>query len=449
MENKKEFIGVLDLGTTKIVYLLAEKSEEGLSIVDFSEVSSEGMNRGEVINVKETANSIKTAIDAVEKDAKIIVDDIIVGIAGYSIETEIVSENIVIGNREIQASDLEELEDMVKRQMIDERYELVNIFLKHYVVIDVNNKEFETLDPVGYKAKKLYGNFHLVKIIKSTKNLIEESIRFSGKKVKEYILEPIASAKSTLSDRERELGVVLIDIGGGTSDVALFSKHKLLLTAVNPIGSEVLTDNIKDAFSITYSDAKKLKEENGSCMPSEIPENTYIEITGVGEGHIAKISKKELAKVIRSKVKESMIEPIIGEIEANSIDLSNIKEFVITGGGSMLPGIDMAVEFWVGIKTRIGKVLDKYKLNEEKRMYLQVRKELQKPQYATVIGLLLYAYEHNLTSLLLGEKEDIEIKDEGNKKEKLSAKKDKKKKKNFWGKILDGLGEFVDDGGVS
>ncbi len=444
MENKNDIFAVLDIGTTKVVYIIAQKNKGKFEILKYGEQVSRGVHMGEVINIDQVTKVLSKVFNEVESDLGFEVEDVIVGIAGYNVNTKIISESVTLNpDVLIGEEDMKKLMGQVKLAANDEgNEEIIDIIPKDFTLVTIEGKEKGIENPVGSYGKRLYGNFHIITIKKTIKKHLETALSNNGKKVKKFVLEPIASFRSTLTDDEKELGVVMIDIGGGTSDFAVVKNNKLLLTNVNPIGSNKITEDLKEIFNITIQSAESLKIKHGSCEPSKVEKNSFVEVNN------RKIDKEELARNIRAIVSDKILAPIFGEINNHNFTRKDLSRVVVTGGGAQLKHLKDLVAYKTTIETRIGNLKNTYEVGDSE---LILGKELLSPKYATVVGLLLIAFEeklyadilvkHTTTEEIVKEKETQNKNDD--KKSKVKKRKQKENKKSwweiFWEKIENGV----------
>jgi len=442
IKEKKEIFAVLDIGTTKIVYLVSEKIGNEFKILGYAEVSSVGMRRGEIVNVSETTKKIKSVISEVEEKLDIIPQEVVVGIAGFNLETKIISESLSLNpDKPIDKDIIEKLENEIKLAASDpDVNELLDYFPKDFIIRDINGREESVLSPVGLFGKKIIGNYHIILVKKTIKKHIESCILSSGKKIKSYILEPLASAESTLNDVEKEVGVIMIDIGGGTSDLIVFKDKKIVYTVVNPIGSVDISVSLKKIFSISELEAEKLKIKYGSCWLEKVKDKNQIITIGSEDEQIqkSKIRIEDLVINIASTVSEKIIKPLLGSMKKVNISLIDYKNIVITGGGAQLRDLKDLISYLTGLNARLGHINDEYDVGGIK---IVIEKELKKPKYATLIGMLIYSLKKNMDVPYQDKKREISVKED----DKEVSENDKKIKKSFFGKMKEGLLGIIED----
>lgn len=376
----------LDIGTTKIVAMIGRKNEFGkLEIVGMGKARSLGVQRGVVTNIVKTIESIKEAVEEAEAQSDMNVSEVVVGIAGQHIRSTQHSDYINRSNPDavIEDRDLQELIDNVHNLVMLPGEEIIHVLPQEYKI----DGQPDIREPKGMYGSRLEANFHIVVgQISSIKN-IGRCVRSSELEISDITLEPLASAEAVLSQEEKEAGVVLVDIGGGTTDVAIFKDGIIRHTAVIPFGGNVITEDIKEGCAIIEKQAELLKIKFGSAWPGENKENEIVSIPGLRGREPKEISMKMLSKIINARVVE-IIEQVYLEIK-NYGHSENKKKLiagiVLTGGGSQLKHIKQLVEFVTGMDTRIGF--------PNEHLASQSSDELSAPLYATAVGLILKGLE--------------------------------------------------------
>lgn len=399
MRQEKKHIAAVDIGTTKIVALVGKQNENGkLEIMGMSKTPSTGVKRGVVLNIEETVNAIRTTIDEVQKQSGIPISNVFVGIAGQHIKSVKNRGYLNLGadRDEITRSDIEALVADMHKIPIDLGEEIIHVLPQNYIV----DHETGVKNPVGMSGRRLEANFHIViGEIASAKN-IEKCVNRCGLDVNQLILEPLASSAAVLTEDEKEAGVALVDIGGGTTDVAVYYDDVIRHTAVIPFGGNVVTSDIKEGCSILNRQAESLKTQFGSALGDLSPEDKVVTIPGISGREPKEISFKSLAYIIQSRMEE-IIDAVMFEIE-NSGCLEKLSAgIVLTGGGAMLKHLPQLVKFRTGMDVRLGFPSE----------YLTSKKmeEINMPMYSTSVGLLLKGLE--LTKeLLKAEEQDMPYK---------------------------------------
>lgn len=377
MEASKVIVG-LDIGTTKIVCIVGLRNEYGkIEILGMGRSESVGVTRGVVSNIEKTVQSIKTAVTEAENQSGIDIRSVNVGIAGQHIKS-LQHRGIKMRNsleEEISQKDIDALiDDMYKLVMLPGE-EIIHVLPQEYIV----DSEVGIKDPIGMSGVRLEANFHIITgQVAAVKN-IHKCIQKAGLEVMELILEPLASSEAVLNDEEKEAGVVLVDIGGGTTDIAIFQEGIIRHTAVIPFGGNVITEDIKEGCTIIKSQAELLKMKFGSALASENKENEIVSIPGLRGREPKEISVKNLSHIIQARMEE-IIENIYYEIKNSGYEKKLIAGIVVTGGGAQLKHIGQLVEYMTGMDTRVGYP------NEHLAKGAQ---EVTSPVFATGVGLVI------------------------------------------------------------
>ncbi|HLV43042.1 MAG TPA: cell division protein FtsA [Brumimicrobium sp.] len=376
----------LDIGTTKIACFVGRKNEHGkIEILSMGITESHGVTRGMVSNIEKTVNSIKEAVrqaqESVEGDLTIGVVN--VGIAGQHIKS-LQHRGIYTRNsnqEEISQADIDALIDDMYKLVMEPGEEIIHVLPQEYIV----DGEKGIIDPIGMSGVRMEANFHIIAgRIAAAKN-IQKCINKAELEVAETILEPLASASAVLSSEEKEAGVVLVDIGGGTTDIAIFHEGIIRHTAVIPFGGNVITDDIKEGCTILQRQAEALKIKFGSALRSESQENEVVCIPGLRGREPKEISIKALSGIIQARMEE-IIEHIYYEIKNSGYEKRLIGGIVVTGGGAELSNINQLFEFVTGMNSRIGY--------PNEHLGQSVNNEiLTSPMYATGVGLVLKGFE--------------------------------------------------------
>lgn len=381
MENEKIAVG-LDIGTTKIVAMIGRKNEYGkVEVLGIGKSKSLGVHRGVVNNITQTIQSIQQAIKEAEADAGIEVEKVMVGIAGQHIRSLQHSDYITRQNFDevIEEKDIVELCDQVHKLVMLPGEEIIHVLPQEYKV----DGQGEITQPIGMHGARLEANFHVVVgQISSIRNIVR-CVTNSGLALGGVNLEPLASANAVLSQEEKEAGVALIDIGGGTTDLAIFKDGIIRHTAVIPFGGNVITEDIKDGCSIIEKQAELLKVKFGSAWPGENKENEIVSIPGLRGREPKEISLKNLSKIIHYRAVE-IIEQVFLEIKNYGHEEQRkklIAGIVITGGGAQLKHLKQLVEYITGMDTRIGY--------PNEHLAGDTERETTSPIYSTAVGLLM------------------------------------------------------------
>ncbi|WP_018478435.1 cell division protein FtsA [Pontibacter roseus] len=382
MQNDKIVVG-LDIGTTKVCALVGRKNEYGkLEILGMGKAISEGVVRGIVSNIDKTVEAIKKAIRQAEEQSGINIGVVNVGIAGQHIKSLQHNGSITrqMTDHEITVDDVNRLTNDMYRLVTPPGSEIIHVMPQEYKV----DYEEGIVDPVGMSGVRLEGNFHIITAQSNAINNINKCISRAGLEVDNLILEPLASCMSVLSDEEKEAGVALVDIGGGTTDLAIFKDNIIRHTAVLPFGGNIITSDIKQGCMVMQNQAEQLKVKFGKAIADEASENEIVSIPGLRDRTPKEISLKNLAYIIEARMEE-IVELIYAEIVRSGYSNSLAAGIVITGGGAQLQNLVQLVEYITGMDTRIGypnEHLGKSKVDAVKS-----------PMHATGVGLVLAGYQ--------------------------------------------------------
>ncbi|MEO2071485.1 MAG: cell division protein FtsA [Zunongwangia sp.] len=406
MEQKDIAVG-LDIGTTKIVAMIGKKNEYGkVEIVGIGKSRSLGVHRGVVNNITQTIQSIQQAIQEAEADSGQKIKDVVVGIAGQHIRSLQHSDYITRPNPEevIDAEDIHSLCNQVHKLVMLPGEEIIHVLPQEYKV----DGQAEIKEPIGMYGGRLEANFHVVVGQVSSIRNIGRCVKSAGLDLSAVTLEPLASANAVLSQEEKEAGVALIDIGGGTTDLAIFKDGIIRHTAVIPFGGNVITEDIKEGCSIIEKQAELLKIKFGSAWPGENKDNEIVSIPGLRGREPKEITLKNLSKIIHARVVE-IIEQVYLEIKNYGHEDQKKKligGLVLTGGGAQLKHLKQLVEYITGMDTRIGFPNEHLAGNNDS--------ETTSPMYATAVGLVMNSLETSKSSFqeeaVLKEKEPEPVK---------------------------------------
>src|SRR5690606_13917384 len=452
MENDNIAVG-LDIGTTKIVAMIGRKNDYGkMEVLGIGKAKSLGVHRGVVNNITQTIQSIQQAVQDAETSSGMKIKEVVVGIAGQHIRSLQHSDYITRPNGEdvIKEEDIDRLCNQVHKLVMLPGEEILHVLPQDFKV----DGQAEVKEPIGMYGARLEANFHVVVGQVSSIRNVGRCIKSAGLELSAITLEPLASAKAVLSQEEKEAGVALIDIGGGTTDLAIFKDGIIRHTAVIPFGGNVITEDIKEGCSIIEKQAELLKIKFGSAWPGENKDNEIVSIPGLRGREPKEISLKNLSKIIHARVIE-IIEQAYMEIKNYGHEDPKrklIAGIVLTGGGAQLQHIKQLVEYITGMDTRIGYPNEHLAGDSDA--------ETTSPMYATAVGLVLNSLESKEKSSLMkrfphsdpvSEKEDHTNPTEGQptvKNEKLEKKgteKESKTSKRFFDKWAEKFKEFLDN----
>ena len=398
MEQNSISVG-LDIGTTKIVAMVGKENEFGkVEVLGLGKSKSLGVHRWVVNNITQTIQSIQQAVEEAKVTSGHSIQDVVVGIAGQHIRSLQHSDYITRSHPEkvIDQEDIDQLIQQVYKLVMLPGEEIIHVLPQEYKV----DGQAEIKEPIGMYGGRLEANFHVVVgQIHSIKN-IGRCIVSANLKLANITLEPLASADAVLTQEEKEAGVALIDIGGGTTDLAIFKDGIIRQTAVIPFGGNIITEDIKEGCSIIEKQAELLKVKFGSAWPGENRDTEIVSIPGLRGRDPKEISLKTLSKIINARVVEIM-EQVFLEIKNYGHTVQKkklIAGIVLTGGGSQLKHLKQLVEYITGMDTRIGY--------PGEHLAGETSANNTSPMYATAVGLLMKALESAPEAM--GEEERME-----------------------------------------
>jgi len=404
MEAQKISVG-LDIGTTKIVAMIGRKNEyDKLEILGIGKSKSLGVHRGVVNNITQTIQSIQQAVLESEANSGLKIGEVTVGIAGQHIRSLQHSDYITRENSElvIDEEDIDRLINQVHKLVMLPGEEIIHVLPQDYKV----DGQAEIKEPIGMYGERLEANFHVVVGQVSSIRNIGRCVQTAGLDLDGITLEPLASANAVLSQEEKEAGVALIDIGGGTTDLAVFKDGIIRHTAVIPFGGNVITEDIKEGCSIIEKQAELLKIKFGSAWPGENKENEIVSIPGLRGRDPKEITLKNLSKIIHARVVE-IIEQVYVEIKNYGHEEQKkklIAGIVLTGGGSQLKHLKQLVEYITGMDTRVGYPNEHLAGDSDS--------DITSPMYATAVGLVMDSLLRQEKRIIESPEEEVEIDDE-------------------------------------
>ena len=444
MNENKISVG-LDIGTTKIVAMSGVKNEYGKTqILGQGKSVSLGVHRGVVNNITQTIQSIQQAIQEAEQSSGEKINSVTVGIAGQHIRSLQHSDYITRANSElvIDEGDIERLINQVHKLVMLPGEEIIHVLPQEFKV----DGQAEIKEPIGMYGGRLEANFHVVVGQVSSIRNIGRCIKSAGLDLEGITLEPLASANAVLSSEEKEAGVALIDIGGGTTDLAIFRDGIIRHTAVVPFGGNVITEDIKEGCSIIEKQAELLKIKFGSAWPGENKDNEIVSIPGLRGRDPKEITLKNLSKIIHARVVE-IIEQVYVEIKNYGHEEQKkklIAGIVLTGGGSQLKHLKQLVEYITGMDTRVGYPNEHLAGDSDK--------EITSPLFATSVGLVMDGLQRIDKQLLDDDLDEnsisddsVELNETGDEEGIKPPPKPPKPTTSFLDKLTDRLKDFLDN----
>lgn len=383
MENNNLSYSVgLDIGTTKIVAIVGRRNSHGkIEVMGVGKAQSLGVHKGIVNNISQTIQSIKQAVFKAQETAGVPIKKVTVGIAGKHIRSMQHSDYIMRDNPEkyITEDDIELLKNQVKKLVMLPGEEIIHVLPQDYKV----DSEGDIYEPIGMHGKRLEANFHVVVGQMGSIKNIARCVKEAGLEMEALTLEPLASSEAVLTKEEKEAGVAIVDIGGGTTDIAVFKDNIIRHTCVIPFGGGIITEDIKEGCSIIEKYAEKLKVRFGSAVPEMVKEDSYVTIEGLHGRKDIEVNVKTLAQIINARVEE-ILELVNTELKiygAFEQKKKLIAGLVLAGGGSNLRNLRQLASYTTGFDCRIGYA-NEYIANDKNQ-------HLKSPEYATSIGLLM------------------------------------------------------------
>ncbi len=373
----------LDIGTTKIACIVAQRDQFGkLKIIGMGKTPSFGVTRGEVSNIKLTTDAIQEAVAEAEVKSGYKITSVFVGIAGQHIASKQSRDIYTLSNpeEEIRRDDLRQMVQNMHRIALEPGERIITVLPQEFTVDNNHN----IIDPVGMCGSRLEANFHIITGKVSAAQNIKRCVEKAGLKMAGLFLEPLASSAAVLHQDELEAGVVLVDIGGGTTDIAIFKNKIIRHTAVIPFAGNIITDDIMEGCKLLKPQAEKLKTSFGSALPNETHENEIISIPGIAGRDRKEISMRTLAHIINARMEE-IFSQVYFEIKSSGFANSLNAGIVVTGGGSQLKHLKQLIEYSTGLSARIGYPTS-YLAKDNKE-------EMKHPMFSTGLGLVLEGYK--------------------------------------------------------
>lgn len=451
--SEQPIIVGLDIGTTKIAVIAGRKNEFGkLEILGFGKSNSNGVKHGQVLNIDETIKAIRTALDnCFASNPNLDIREVYVGIAGHHIKSLQTRGDIVrqATENEISQKEIDQLIADQYKTYIPAGDQIIDVIPQEFTVDNFQNIP----NPIGYGGVKVGANFHIITGDKNAIRNINRSVEKSGLHTKDLVLQPLASSSAVMAQEDLEAGVAIVDIGGGTTDLAVFYEGILKHTAVIPFAGENITNDIKTGLGVLKTQAEQMKVQFGSALANETKSNAYITIPGLRGMPAKEISVKNLAGIVQARMSE-ILDFVTYHLKQVGLDNRSLNGgVVLTGGGSQLRHLIQLTEYVTGLPARIGF--------PNEHLAAGHIEELAKPTYSTCIGLILKGYddyEHNrkqfetdyrkvdVPSTL--KQNEVEMIDETGELEEMvsndevEARKVTRQRKslnNFWGKFKDGI----------
>lgn len=434
LERENPIVVGLDIGTTKICVTVGRRSGSNkIELLGVGKAESAGVNRGVVANIQKTVFSIREAVSSAEGQSNVDIKVVNIGIAGQHIKS-IQHRGILTksDDDEIGRIDVERLISDMYKLVLPPGEEIIHVLPQEFTI----DNEPGIKEPIGMAGRRMEANFHIISgRVTDIKN-IKKCVDNADLEVSSLVLEPLASSEAVLDDEEKMAGVVLVDIGGGTTDVAIFHEGIIRHTAVIPLGGNIVTEDIRQGCAVLRNQAEQLKVRYGSSLADENKDNEVICVPGIRGRDSKEISVKNLAYIIQARMEE-IIEHVYYEIKSSGYEDKLIAGIVITGGGAQLKHLVQLVEYITGIDCRIGYP-NEY-LAKTDMLNKQTFEEMKSPMYATSIGLLIKGIQ------IMEDEEAAQMENASKKSDKVQVKEiaEKQSKKESWFTKI--ISEFIKD----
>lgn len=378
--SEKIIVG-LDIGTSKIAAIIGKVKNDGeIEVVGMGTHPSKGLKKGVVVNIDSTVESIQRAIDEAERMSGITAKSVYVGIAGSHISSFNSNGMVAISHQEVQSDDIDRVIDAAQTIAIPGDQEVLHIVPQEYMI----DNQGGIREPIGMSGVRLEAKVHMVTGSVSAAQNITKCVERCGLQVEELVLEQLASSEAVLSEDEKELGVCLVDIGGGTTDIAVFQSGAIRHTAVIPIAGDQATNDIAHAFRTPTGAAEEIKRKYACAIPQLIAQDEEIEVPSVGDRPARCLSRHSLVDVIEPRYEE-LFQLILAELRQSGFEHKLAAGVVLTGGSALVDGAVELAEEVFHMPVRLG-------LPQE---VVGLKDEVKSPSYATTVGLLAFARDHD------------------------------------------------------
>lgn len=375
--SERNIFAAVDIGTNTIICLLGSDSgEHKIEIVGHAIVASSGIRRGVIINVEEVAQAIKIAVDKARGELNIVVKKLYVNVAGHQLHTveRKLTKQIEVG-KIISKLDVRQLFDEARQTQLNEGEKIYHVINQSYSV----DGETGVNNPIGITGTELVAQYRLIVGPENYEKVLMTSVERAGFEMVKCVVNPVAAAEAVLTDDEKEAGVVVVDLGGGTTSISIYHDNVFRHLGMVPFGGNVVTNDIREGCSILLRQAESLKVQYGAAMGEHVPDNRVVTIPGINGWEPKEISFKSLAYIIQARMEE-IVESVYYQVEKSGYADKLGAGIVVTGGGAKLRGIRQLVLFKTGLNVRDGKPVNGIISENEKA--------IDSPQFATVFGLL-------------------------------------------------------------
>ncbi len=375
MKGHDELIAGLDIGTTKVCCIVGERTSEGVDIIGIGSCESQGLRKGVVINIDATVGSIARAIEEAELMAGCEISTVYAGIAGGHIKGFNSQGIVAIKDREVHEQDILRVVDAAKAVAVPSDREIIHVLPREYMVDDQDG----ILEPIGMHGVRLEAQVHIVTGAIASLNNIVKCAERCGVQVSEIVLEQVASSAAVLTPEEKELGVALVDIGGGTTDIAVWNRRSIVHTAVIPLGGNNITKDIAVGLRTPMADAEMIKTRYGCALGDLVTADETIDVPSVGGRRPRALKRELLSTIIEPRVEEMLA--LVGQHIEEAVPFEELASgVVITGGAAVMDGMTELAEEVLGVPVRrgvpqgVGGLVD----------------VVRNPRFATGVGLVLH-----------------------------------------------------------
>lgn len=387
MARKSNVIVGLDLGTTKTCIIVGEIKPQGVDIIGFGSQPSEGLRKGVVVNIDSTVDAVKRAVEEAEHMSGCEISSVFAGIAGGHIKGQNSLGIVAVKGREVDEEDVQRAVEAARAIAIPSDREILHTLPQYYIVDDQDGIR----DPVGMSGVRLEAKVHIVTGASTSIQNIVKSVNRVGLEINEIVLEQLASSEAVLSHDEKDLGVAVIDIGGGTTDIAVFTDGSIKHTAVLPVGGNYLTSDIAAGLRTPLTEAEKIKIKYGCAFGALIPKDEMIEVPSVGGREPREVSRQILGRIVEPRMEE-MLHMAYKEIVKSGYEDILAAGIVLTGGTAMLEGITELAEHIFNMPVRRGRPIG----------FGGLTNVVDSPMFATGVGLVLYGSKHTARDVATG-----------------------------------------------
>ncbi len=380
MAKKNSIVVGLDIGTSKVCAVIGEMTENGVEIIGVGSHPSQGLRKGVVINIEGTVNSVKKAVEEAGLMAGCEIHTVFTSISGGHIKAFNSHGIVAVKNKEVTPRDLERVIDAARAVAIPMDRDVIHVLPQDYIIDDQDGIR----EPLGMSGVRLEAKVHIVTGAATSAQNIVKCCNRTGLNVAEMVLAPLAAAEAVLSDEERELGVVLIDVGGGTTDIAIYHDGTVKHTAVVGIGGNHVTNDIAAGLRTPFNDAERIKQRHGCARASMVTGDERVDVPSVAGKGKGSVSRQILCEIIEPRLDE-IFELVQKEVAKSGFEGALTSGIVITGGSMLLPGAVEMAERSFGLPVRLG-------VPARVRGLIDI---IGNPTYATGVGLVLHGMKRH------------------------------------------------------